>query len=92
MINVITPVAEKIVKDKYALLTNYSGKLANVYHITTYLSRFAHPQFYYGGSGSTGVITDASTSISGKELGLYLGLPRATVPGLPVVEHAEFGK
>ena len=33
MINVITPVAEKIVKDKYALLTNYSGKLADVYHI-----------------------------------------------------------
>lgn len=60
--------------------------------LTTYLSRFAHPQFYYGGSGSTGIMTDASTSISGKELGLHLGLPRATVPGLPVVEHAEFGK
>lgn len=33
MINVITPVAEKIVKDKYAVLTNYSDKLADVYHI-----------------------------------------------------------
>lgn len=60
--------------------------------LTTYLSRFIHPQFYYGGSGENGVMTDATTSISGKELGLHLGLPRATVPGLPVVEHAEFGK
>lgn len=56
--------------------------------LTTYLSRFVHPQFNYGGN----VLVDASTSVSGKELGLHLGLPRATVPGLPVVEHAEFGK
>lgn len=60
--------------------------------LTTYLSRFTHPQFYYGKSGDTGVVTNAATSISGKELGIHLGLPRATVPGLPVVEHAEFGK
>ena len=60
--------------------------------LLTYLSRFTHPQFYYGGNGESGIITNAATSISGKELGLHLGLPRATVPGLPVVEHAEFGK
>lgn len=64
----------------------------NFNDLTTYLSRFLHPQFYYGNSGEYGVLTDATTSISGKELGLHLGLPRATVPGLPVVEHAEFGK
>lgn len=64
----------------------------NFSDLTTYLSRFIHPQFYYGNSGELGVLTDATTSISGKELGLHLGLPRATVPGLPVVEHAEFGK
>ena len=60
--------------------------------LTTYLSRFMHPQFFYGSNGDYGVLTDASTSISGKELGLHLGLPRSTVSGLPVVEHAEFGK
>lgn len=37
-------------------------------------------------------MVNASTSVSGKELGLHLGLPRTTVPGLPVIEHAEFGK
>lgn len=57
--------------------------------LTTYLSRFVHPQFCYW--GNRGLIT-ASTAISGKELGLHLGLPRATIPGLPVIEHAEFGK
>ena len=53
-----------------------------------YLSRFTHPQFVYGGN----VRVDATTSVSGKDLGLHLGLPRATVSGLPVIEHAEFGK
>lgn len=56
--------------------------------LTTYLSRFVHPLFNYGGN----IMVTPSTNISGKELGLHLGLPRATVPGLPVIEHAEFGK
>lgn len=60
--------------------------------LTTYLSRFVHPQFIYGNNQSGDILTDATTSISGKELGLHLGLPRATVSGLPVIEHAEFGK
>ena len=56
--------------------------------LTTYLSRFVHPLFNYGGN----IIVTPATNISGKELGLHLGLPRSTVPGLPVIEHAEFGK
>lgn len=60
--------------------------------LTTYLSRFVHPKFCYGYNKECSVLTDASTSISGKELGIHLGLPRATVSGLPVIEHAEFGK
>lgn len=64
----------------------------NFSDLTLYLSRFVHPQFCYGSKDNYVVLTDATTSISGKELGLHLGLPRATVPGLPVIEHAEFGK
>ncbi|MBE5864621.1 MAG: DUF87 domain-containing protein [Lachnospiraceae bacterium] len=56
--------------------------------LTTYISRYVHPQFVYGGN----VLVNAATSVSGKELGIQLGLPRATVPGLPVIQHAEFGK
>ena len=58
--------------------------------LTTYLSRFVHPHFCYGDNAN--VLTDASTAISGKELGLHMGLPRTTVSGLPVIEHAEIGK
>lgn len=65
--------------------TNTLGKFSD---LITYLSRYAHPIFVY----SADTLVDAATAVSGKELGLHLGLPRATVPGLPVIEHAEFGK
>lgn len=67
---------------------NQQNELGSFDDLTTYLSRYVHPQFIY----SSNHLVDASTSVSGKELGLHLGLPRATVPGLPVIEHAEFGK
>lgn len=68
---------------------NLYGKFGD---LTKYLSRFIHPVFIYGAGTNGTVYTDASTAISGKELGLHMGLPRATVSGLPVIEHAEFGK
>lgn len=67
---------------------NNSANLGNFSDLTTYLSRYVHPKFEY----SETIRVDAATSVSGKELGLHLGMPRATVPGLPVIEHAEFGK
>lgn len=68
---------------------NYAGSSQDLTH---YLSRFIHPKFCYGVKDDYMILTDATTAVSGKELGLHLGLPRATVPGLPVIEHAEFGK
>lgn len=56
--------------------------------MTEYLSRFMHPLFIYGGE----LPVTAATSVSGKDLGIHLGLPRSAVPGLSVIEHAEFGK
>lgn len=67
---------------------NNRENLGDFSDLTMYLSRFVHPQFIYGAD----ILVNAATSVSGKELGLHLGLPRATVPGLPVIEHAEFGK
>jgi hypothetical protein len=69
-------------------INSWRSDVYNFAHLTTYLSRFVHPQFVHGGNA----YTSAATLISGKELGLHLGLPRTTVPGLPVIEHAEFGK
>lgn len=65
-----------------------SESLGDFSDLTTYLSRYVHPKFVYGAD----ILVNASTAVSGKELGLHLGLPRATVPGMPVIEHAEFGK
>ena len=67
---------------------NTNNELGKFADLTTYLSRYVHPQFTYGAN----IRVNAATNVSGKELGLHLGLPRATVPGLPVIEHAEFGK
>lgn len=67
---------------------NHQADLGNFDDLTTYLSRYVHPEFIYGGNNKV----NATTAVSGKELGLHLGLPRSTVPGLPVIEHAEFGK
>lgn len=67
---------------------NNSEILGNYRNLTSYISRFVHPLFNYGGN----ILVNPSTNISGKELGLHLGLPRSNVPGLPVIEHAEFGK
>lgn len=67
---------------------NFQTDLGNFDDLTTYLSRYVHPEFIYGGNNKV----NAATAVSGKELGLHLGLPRSTVPGLPVIEHAEFGK
>lgn len=61
-------------------------------HLTSYLSRFSHPQFRYGSDGTVSIYTDPGVTLSGKEIGVYLGLPRTSVAGLPVLEHAEFGK
>lgn len=72
--------------------SNNPHLVGNFTDLTTYLSRFIHPKFCYGYKENTCILTDATTSISGKELGIHLGLPRATIAGLPVIEHAEFGK
>lgn len=61
------------------------------HYLSTYLSRFNHPRFYYGYAAEQAV-TDATTWISGKELGIHMGLPRSTISGFPVIKHAEFGK
>ncbi len=71
---------------------NDKERINDVNDLLLYLSRFMHPQFCYGYNNGYSVLTDATTAISGKELGLHLGLPRATTSGLPVIEHAEFGK
>lgn len=56
-----------------------------------YITNFIHPVFKY--SSNFGIITvTASSLVSSNELAIQMGLPRKSVCGFPVIEHADFGK
>lgn len=54
-----------------------------------YLKRFAQPVFQ---SNNGEVTVNAGMLVSGAELPLHMGLPMRSVSGLPVIDHAEFGR
>lgn len=59
--------------------------------LEAYIKNFIHPIFEYR-SESTRVPVTASSLISGNELAIHMGLPRKSLCGFPVIEHADFGK
>ncbi len=56
-----------------------------------YITNFIHPVFEYRSESAIVPVT-ASSLISGNELAIQMGLPRKSVCGFPVIEHADFGK
>lgn len=65
--------------------------------IKEYLKRCTHPLFGLSIVGKTESLEDFAmytpgTTVSGLELPMHLGLPNRSVYGLPVLEHAEFGR
>lgn len=59
--------------------------------IKDYVTNFMHPVFSYNGPAGSIEVTP-SALVSGNELALHMGLPRKSVSGFPVIEHADFGK
>ncbi|NFF82621.1 ATP-binding protein [Clostridium botulinum] len=59
--------------------------------IKDYVTNFMHPVFSYNSPAGSIEVTP-SALISGNELALHMGLPRKSVSGFPVIEHADFGK
>ncbi|CAG9607841.1 ATP-binding protein [Pseudoneobacillus rhizosphaerae] len=59
--------------------------------IKEYVTNFIHPVFSYD-SPVGGIQVTPCTLVSGNELALHMGLPRRSVCGFPVVEHADFAK
>lgn len=59
--------------------------------IRDYLTHFMHPVFSCPLGNQRIEVTPCSL-ISGNELALHMGLPRKSVCGFPVTEHADFGK
>lgn len=56
-----------------------------------YISNFIHPVFSYNSETATIPVT-ACSLVSSNELAIQMGLPRKSVCGFPVIEHADFGK
>ncbi|SCW50967.1 DNA helicase HerA, contains HAS-barrel and ATPase domains [Lachnospiraceae bacterium C10] len=70
---------------------NYEEKNRNVEYIRQYVKNFMHPIFRY--KGAVGDIeVSPCAMVSGNELAIHMGMPRKSVCGLPVIEHADFGK
>ena len=63
----------------------------NVRLLKEYIFNIQHPVFEYKLNGQQLYLTAASM-VSSNELAIHMGLPRKSVPGFPVIEHADFGK
>ena len=59
--------------------------------LAEYALNLIHPVFSYQSSAGEIPVTPCSL-VSGNELAIHMGLPRKSVCGLPVIEHADFGK
>ncbi len=63
--------------------------------VAKYIKNFLHPLFLYPSfsyEGERNVIVDPAALINTEELAIHMGLPRHSVKGLPVVEHALFAQ
>ncbi len=60
--------------------------------ISKYVKNFMHPVFKYRGNFGKAIEVMPCSMVSGNELAIHMGLPRKSVCGFPVIEHADFGK
>lgn len=56
------------------------------------ISCFTHPIFLYKNKSERDIHVTGTSLINSSELAMMIGLPRKSVPGLPVVEHASLAK
>lgn len=67
------------------------GATSQNVQIAKYVRNFIHPVFSYSINGYMIPVMPTSL-VSGNELAIHMGLPRNSVCGFPVIEHADFGK
>jgi len=56
------------------------------------ITALSHPIFKYISGQGDDLFVDGTSLISSKELAMLMGLPRKSVPGLPVIDHISLGK
>ena len=71
---------------------NYWGKAdrEKLPVLREYITNFVHPVFMY--DSQVQIPVTAASLVSSNELAIQMGLPRKSVCGFPVIEHADFGK
>ena len=76
-----------------AINTWYPESETKFNNIVNYIGALSHPLFLYDNPTTESKIEMLPTSLlSSKELAIMMGLPRKSVPGLPVIEHISMGK
>lgn len=69
-----------------------SAENRSVQNLPKVISALTHPVFVYKNATEQDVLVTGTSLVSSTELAMMLGLPRKSVPGLPVIEHASLGK
>jgi DNA helicase HerA-like ATPase len=64
----------------------------DAFPLIPYLATFNHPVFDVTENKGRMVGATASTLVSGRELSIYMSLPKHSVSGIPVIECASFGR
>lgn len=72
-------------------ISSWSGDKHETQEIQNYIKNFIHPVFAYSNNGIEWPILPTSL-VSGKELAIHMSLPRKSITGFPVIEHAEFAQ
>lgn len=72
-------------------ISSWSGNKQETHEIQNYVKNFMHPVFTYSNKGIEWPILPTSL-VSGKELAIHMSLPRKSINGFPVIEHAEFAQ
>lgn len=75
-----------------ALNTWKVSENADSQNLLNSITALSHPVFKYTSGQGDNVFVDGTSLISSKELAMLMGLPRKSVPGLPVIDHISLGK
>lgn len=73
-------------------INTWDVKSDNGKNLLSSVVALSHPIFHYVDGFSDGFNVEGTSLISSKELSMMMGLPRKSVPGLPVIDHLSFGK
>lgn len=73
-------------------INTWTAENDNKQNILCSITTMEHPMFMYPKGDGTEFEVESSSLVSSKELSMLMGLPRKSVPGLPVVDDIAFGK